>query len=104
MANTIPNAKYDRNGTTAYHTKDDSKNDSSHPNAAAIMMMMRTGSLATVNANMTNGAPKARREQLKNSARVILADSLRFQHSKPNLYQLIAAHCRHWINLTQLTK
>lgn len=75
MAKTIPNAKLLFNGTTANHTIDESRNDRSQANAAAIMMMMRTGSLATVNANMTNGAPKARREQLKNSARVIFQDS-----------------------------
>lgn len=71
-ANTIPNARYDRKGTTAYHTSDDTRNDSSQPNAAAIMMMIRTGSLATVIANIASGAPNASREQLKNSARVIL--------------------------------
>lgn len=83
MAKNTPNAKYDRNGTTANHTTDDIKNESNHPNAAAIMMMIRTGSLATVNANITNGAPKARREQLKNSARVILHDFFTNMESKP---------------------
>lgn len=34
--------------------------------------MIRIGSWAIVIANMANGAPKASREQLKNSARVIL--------------------------------
>lgn len=71
-ANTIPKARYDRSGTTAYHTSDDKRNDNSQQNAAAIMMMMRTGSFAIVIANIASGAPKASREQLKNSARVIL--------------------------------
>lgn len=72
IANTMPNAKYVRKGATANHTKDESKNDNSQPNAAAIMMMMRIGSLATVSENITTGGPKASSEQLKNSARVIL--------------------------------
>lgn len=72
IANTIPNAKYERKGVTTNQTKDESKNDNSQPNAAAIMMMMRIGSLATVSANITSGGPKASSEQLKNSARVIV--------------------------------
>lgn len=71
IANTIPNERYDRKGTTANQTSEDIKNARSHPKAAAIMMMMRTGSLATVSANIASGAPNASREQLKNSARVI---------------------------------
>lgn len=73
-AKTIPNASWDRRGTTANHTRDDTRNESSQANAAAIMMMMRTGSLAMVSANIAKGAPNASNEQLKNSARVIFVE------------------------------
>lgn len=38
------------------------------------MMIMRTGSLAMVSANIAKGAPNASNEQLKNSARVIFVE------------------------------
>lgn len=79
IANTIPNVRYDLRGTTANHTNDDSRNDKSHPNAATIRIIIRTGSFATVIANITNGAPNASTEQLKNSARVISVS-----YDKPN--------------------
>lgn len=51
--------------------RDEIRNDTSQPNAAAIIIMILIGSLAIVKANITRGGPKASKEQLKNSARVI---------------------------------
>ncbi|GBP52998.1 RNA-directed DNA polymerase from mobile element jockey [Eumeta japonica] len=84
-ANIIPNTKYDRKGTTANHNKEESKNDSSQPKAAAIMIIMRTGSFAMVKANIINGAPNANSEQLKNSAK--------YQYHRCQLYGHASANC-----------
>lgn len=57
------------------HHMEDRTRERSQKKEAAIRMMMRTGSWAMVKMKRTNGGPKARKVQPKNSAIVILSKS-----------------------------
>lgn len=57
------------------HHIEDSTRERSQKKEAAIRMMMRTGSWATVKMKRTKGGPKARKVQPKNSAIVIFSQS-----------------------------
>lgn len=69
--NTNPNARWFWSGTTAYQSTDDKSKEISQKKALAINMIILIGSLATVNVNMANGGPKAKKAQPKKSIIVI---------------------------------
>ncbi|EFA03459.1 hypothetical protein TcasGA2_TC013452 [Tribolium castaneum] len=54
-----------------YHHNEDNRRETSQKNAAAIRIMIRTGSWAIVNTNIANGGPKAKKVHPKNSTKVI---------------------------------
>lgn len=70
---TNPNTSLLRKGTTINHRNDDNNNESNQKNAAAINMIILTGSQAIVNINMARGGPKAKNVQPKNSETVIFS-------------------------------
>lgn len=68
---TKPNARSPRSGITTNHHREDRSSDTSQKNAAAINIIILTGSWAIVNKNIANGGPNARNAQPKNSTNVI---------------------------------
>jgi len=69
---TTPKAIKSFSGMMAYH-KDEISSDSSQKKAAAMRIMIRTGSLAIVKTNRAKGGPKAMKVQPKNSGNVIFS-------------------------------
>lgn len=63
-------------GLRTNHTSDDANRDTSQTNAATIIMIMRTGSVAMVKRKSESGGPKARNVQPANSA-IVMMDLLR---------------------------